>query len=94
MNQLLIVPIDDGDNAEKVEEKFRQGDYVKVVNGRFSNFYAIVTDRLEDGDVNIRYFKEKGGKPHGKYYVVTVSKNEEDTRAPQDKMWKGLSMVI
>ena len=55
--------------VETKGEDISQGEYVKVVEEPFLCYFASVLEVIGD-ELELHYFQEKEGKPHGKYWVL------------------------
>ena len=70
MDETELSMDDESNNNSGGEEVIRPGDYVKIIRGNFSGYFAIVDPEQTDGEeISITYFAEKQGT-HGKYWVL------------------------
>ena len=65
------------DDIRDKESSLRFGDYARVARGPFEGYFAAIIEEADD-ELKIQYFKEKHGKPHGKYWVLAESENEKE----------------
>ena len=74
---------DAADDIRDKESSLRFGDYARVARGPFEGYFAAIIEEAVD-DLKIQYFKEKHGKPHGKYSILAESENEKEWRPRSD----------
>ena len=58
--------------------QLKTGDFVKVVNGAFQNYFAFITGVSYGDEIEIKYFEKRG-----RYYILW--ENDLDSRYKQEK---------
>ena len=58
--------------------QLKTGDFVKVVNGAFQNYFAFITGVSYGDEIEIKYFEKRG-----RYYILR--ENDLDSRYKQEK---------
>ena len=51
-------------------KEISSGDYVQITKGMFLGYYASLIEEGYADELEIQYFAEKEGKPHGRYWVL------------------------
>ena len=84
--------------VETGEENILQGDYVKIVKEPFVGYFASVLEVIGD-ELELHYFQEKEGKPHGKYWVLAENDLECRPKRELQKVepqidWRGRFVFV